>query len=88
MPASKWVLLSMVISLLCASKSYALGEEETASAQVLSDAFLEYLGDYENIDGEWVDPYEFAEVLEEMANLAKVATRKRDDGEVSSEDDK
>lgn len=39
--------------------------------EALSAEFLEYLGEYEQFGDEWVDPYSFAENLEDMARLGK-----------------
>ena len=39
--------------------------------ELLNDDFLEYLGGYQQVDGEWVDPVEFAESLEQMAQLGQ-----------------
>ncbi len=39
--------------------------------EILSEQFLEYLGEYEQIDGEWVDPLSFAESLEQMAQIGQ-----------------
>lgn len=41
------------------------------SEEALTAEFLEYLGEYEQFGDEWVDPYTFAENLEEMAQLGK-----------------
>ena len=41
-----------------------------------SEAFLLYLSDYQKVDGEWVDPTEFALQLEQMANIGKAAIGK------------
>jgi hypothetical protein len=35
------------------------------------EAFLMYLSDYEKVDGEWIDPGEFAQQLEQMAEIGK-----------------
>ncbi len=44
-----------------------------AAQEALSEEFLEYLGNYEQVGGEWVDPFEFAQALEQMANLSKAS---------------
>lgn len=37
------------------------------AAEELSEEFLEYIADYENVDGDLVDPIDFAEDLETLA---------------------
>ncbi len=45
----------------------------TYAQEELSSEFLEYLSDYETVDGELVDPTEFAEALEELSTSSQQA---------------
>jgi hypothetical protein len=49
------------------------------------EAFLMYLSDYEKIDGEWIDPGEFAQQLEKMAEMGKAEKTAEKPAEVVNE---
>jgi len=49
------------------------------------EAFLMYLSDYEKIDGEWIDPGEFAQQLEKMAEIGKAKKASEKPAEVVNE---
>lgn len=49
------------------------------------EAFLMYLSDYEKVDGEWVDPGEFAQQLEQMAEIGKARKASEKPAEVVNE---
>lgn len=49
------------------------------------EAFLMYLSDYEKVDGEWVDPGEFAQQLEQMAEIGKAKKANEKPAEVVNE---
>ena len=85
MQVNKGIFFGLLCFLNFVGDSVAEVDDIGAFPEELSDEFLEYLGEYENIDGEWIDPYEFAEVLEEMANLGKVAARATGQEEVADE---
>jgi len=55
---------------LCAAASVLLAQDSP------EEAFLLYLSDYQKVDGEWVDPAEFAQQLEQMASIGKSAIDK------------
>ncbi len=69
----------LIVGALLLLSSYLLAQE------VLSEQFLEYLGDYEEIDGEWIDPLEFAETLEKMSSSNPEADDKDTRQEATSE---
>lgn len=50
---------------LCGTASLLLAQDTP------EEAFLMYLSDYEKVDGEWIDPGEFAQQLEKMAEIGK-----------------
>lgn len=52
---------------------------------VPEEAFLMYLSDYEKVDGEWVDPGEFAQQLEQMAEIGKAKKASEKPAEVVNE---
>jgi len=49
------------------------------------EAFLMYLSDYEKVDGEWIDPGEFAQQLENMAEIGKAEKAAEKPAEVVNE---
>lgn len=61
---------------LCAAASVLLAQDSP------DEAFLLYLSDYQQVDGEWVDPTEFARQLEQMSKIGKT---KKDSGNKSAE---
>lgn len=48
-----------------------VASDQLQAEQALTAEFLEFLGEYEQFGDEWVDPYSFAENLEQMARLGK-----------------
>jgi len=80
MPAKRVRNVLMTLS-LSAVASVLLAQDSS------SEAFLLYLSDYQKVDGEWVDPTEFALQLEQMANIGKatIGNTKQDSDKKSAE---
>ena len=76
--SAKPVLSGMFVALVVAA---SWGQAEEA----LTAEFLEYLGEYEQFGDEWVDPYSFAENLEELAKLGKQTEMISDEAENASQ---
>ena len=64
MPAK--YLQKLLIMFFCCGAAGVLLAQDTPE-----ESFLLYLSGYEKVDGEWVDPAEFAQQLEKMAEIGK-----------------
>ncbi len=71
-----------VLGVLSLSPGAMAGDEEDAQAPDL--ALLEFLGSWEDADGEWIDPLQMLDALEAEETPAKPAGAK--DTEVDNDD--
>ena len=60
MQANTYLLLASLLSLSCIS-AYAETQYDPSNEEA-SEELLEFLGQWENVDGEWIDPTQLQEI--------------------------